>query len=199
MQSIIAGMALSGVAMIAAAFGYLSPVAGALVQEGIDVAVILNALRALKPGRQFGHAAMPAAKARALRHDHEQLDAELDELRNIADALDDATPEAAVKLITEAAGIVDQHIVEHERNDELNVYPRLSQYLADKHGLGAMSRAHREIMHQARLLGRIADGIVVEDADRYLIRDAQRVIEAIEALVRIHNAQEEDIYEHATA
>jgi hypothetical protein len=37
------------------------------------------------------------------------------------------------------------------------------------------------------------------DIDRYLVRDAQRVIEAIEALVRIHNAQEEDIYEHATA
>jgi len=29
-----------------AAAGYLSPVAGALVQEAIDVAVILNALRA---------------------------------------------------------------------------------------------------------------------------------------------------------
>jgi len=35
------------------------------------------------------------------------------------------------------------------------------------------------------------------DADRYLVRDAQRVTEAIESLVRIHNAQEEDIYEHA--
>ena len=32
-----------------------------------------------------------------------------------------------------------------------------------------------------------------------LVRDAQRVIESIEALVRIHNAQEEDIYEYATA
>ena len=30
-----------------------------------------------------------------------------------------------------------------------------------------------------------------------MIRDAQRVIEAIEALVRLHNVQEEDIYEHA--
>jgi hypothetical protein len=38
-----------------------------------------------------------------------------------------------------------------------------------------------------------------EDVDKYLIRDAQRVIESIEALVRIHNAQEEDIYENATA
>jgi hypothetical protein len=36
-----------------------------------------------------------------------------------------------------------------------------------------------------------------EDVDKYLVRDAQRVIESIEALVRIHNAQEEDIFEHA--
>ena len=33
--------------MIAAAFGYITPVQGALLQEAIDVAVILNALRAL--------------------------------------------------------------------------------------------------------------------------------------------------------
>ena len=64
--------------------------------------------------------------------------------------------------------------------------------------LAAMSRAHREILHLARLLQRLSDGLKVEDADRYLIRDAQRVIESIESLVRMHNAQEEDIYEHAT-
>ena len=34
--------------MIAAALGYLTPVQGALIQEAIDVAVILNALRALR-------------------------------------------------------------------------------------------------------------------------------------------------------
>jgi cation transport ATPase len=46
-QSVVAGMALSLVAMGAAAAGLLPPVAGALLQEGIDVAVIANALRAL--------------------------------------------------------------------------------------------------------------------------------------------------------
>ncbi|MFL5818334.1 MAG: heavy metal translocating P-type ATPase [Conexibacter sp.] len=48
-QSVIAGMAMSLIAMGFAAAGYLPPVAGALLQEGIDVAVILNALRALRP------------------------------------------------------------------------------------------------------------------------------------------------------
>ncbi len=46
-QSVVFGIGLSGVAMFFAAFGYIPPLAGALLQEGIDVAVILNALRAL--------------------------------------------------------------------------------------------------------------------------------------------------------
>ena len=52
LQSIAAGMALSLVGMAAAAAGLLPPIAGALLQEAIDVAVILNALRALGGGRR---------------------------------------------------------------------------------------------------------------------------------------------------
>ena len=48
MESAIVGLGLSVSAMIAAAFGYLSPVEGAVIQEGIDLVVILNALRALR-------------------------------------------------------------------------------------------------------------------------------------------------------
>lgn len=44
-QSILVGLALSGVAMGFAAFGLIAPVLGALIQEAIDVAVIVNALR----------------------------------------------------------------------------------------------------------------------------------------------------------
>lgn len=199
LQSITVGMVLSGFAMLAAAFGWLSPVAGALTQEAIDIAVILNALRALTPAWRFGKQSMQAAAARALHQEHEALEGALDRLREIADALDDASPETATALIGEAATLVTRQIVEHERDDETVVYPRLTRFLHDRHGLAAMSRAHREILHLARLLNRLSDGLKPEDADRYLIRDAQRAIESIEALVRIHNAQEEDIYEHAVA
>ncbi|WP_262027862.1 heavy metal translocating P-type ATPase [Microvirga sp. Mcv34] len=47
LQSVYAGIGLSVVGMIAAGLGYITPVQGALIQEAIDVAVILNALRAL--------------------------------------------------------------------------------------------------------------------------------------------------------
>ncbi|WP_310570228.1 heavy metal translocating P-type ATPase [Gemmatimonas sp.] len=50
-QSIFVGLGLSLVGMGFAAAGMLTPIAGALIQEAIDVAVILNALRAAGAGR----------------------------------------------------------------------------------------------------------------------------------------------------
>ena len=48
LESVYVGIGLSTLGMIAAAFGYLTPIQGALLQEVIDVAVILNALRVLR-------------------------------------------------------------------------------------------------------------------------------------------------------
>jgi heavy metal translocating P-type ATPase len=51
LQSAVGGIALSLVGMVLAALGYLPPVAGAVAQEIIDVAAVLNALRAALPPR----------------------------------------------------------------------------------------------------------------------------------------------------
>jgi heavy metal translocating P-type ATPase len=51
-QSIWAGLGLSGIAMVIAGLGHIPPIAGAILQEVIDVAVILNALRAAFPPRR---------------------------------------------------------------------------------------------------------------------------------------------------
>ncbi|MGE3830011.1 MAG: heavy metal translocating P-type ATPase [Parvibaculaceae bacterium] len=50
LQSIFIGIGASALAMIAAGFGLISPVQGAVIQECIDVGVVLNALRALSAG-----------------------------------------------------------------------------------------------------------------------------------------------------
>ena len=49
LQSAVGGMALSVIGMIAASLGYLAPVAGAIAQEAIDLAAVLNALRVAIP------------------------------------------------------------------------------------------------------------------------------------------------------
>jgi P-type E1-E2 ATPase len=62
-QSVVVGIGLSTLGMIAAAFGGLSPVEGALLQEAIDVAVILNALRALGDQHFLGRPLRPQTDA----------------------------------------------------------------------------------------------------------------------------------------
>jgi len=198
-ESIVAGMGLSLLAMGAATLGWLAPVPAAIVQEVIDVAVILDALRALTPGYARAGRHITAEAGRELHRDHLTLISNLDRLRSIVDALDDASPAHGATLIAKANRLVQEQVVVHERDDEGSIYPRLANLLRENHSLSAMSRAHREILHLARLLGRIAQDLPTEKVDRYLIRDAQRVIEAIETLVRMHTAQEDDIYETVAA
>lgn len=67
MESVIAGIGMSVAGMIAAALGYLSPVQGAVLQEIIDVAVILNALRALRIDPRIGEPMRTAVPADVVR------------------------------------------------------------------------------------------------------------------------------------
>jgi cation transport ATPase len=72
-QSVLAGMALSSVGMVLAAFGMLPPVAGAFFQEAIDVAVIVNALRALGGGELREPGAGEVEMEEHLPREHEEL------------------------------------------------------------------------------------------------------------------------------
>jgi heavy metal translocating P-type ATPase len=53
LQSSVGGMAVSMIGMLVAAAGYLPPVAGAMAQEAIDIAAVLNALRVMWPSRDL--------------------------------------------------------------------------------------------------------------------------------------------------
>ena len=67
-QSVRAGLTLSGAAMIAAAFGHIPPTVGARLQEAIDIAAILNAVRASSAprARVTRHIAGPRAEVNVL-------------------------------------------------------------------------------------------------------------------------------------
>ena len=71
LQSAVGGMALSVVGMLFAAVGALPPVAGAIAQEVIDLAAILNALRMAVPPRRLsdfaGARASDSGRAPAVR------------------------------------------------------------------------------------------------------------------------------------
>ena len=53
LQSAVGGMALSMIGMLLAATGYLPPITGAVAQEIIDIAAVMNALRVALPGKDL--------------------------------------------------------------------------------------------------------------------------------------------------
>ena len=98
LQSVIFGMGLSLIAMVVAAFGYLPVIIGALLQEAIDVAVILNALRALRGGvpAPVSVAGWTATNAE-LTAAHHELASGMAHLRTTADRLDVLAPADALR------------------------------------------------------------------------------------------------------
>ena len=109
-QSAVAGMSLSLLAMAIAALGWLPPAAGALLQEGIDVAVILNALRALR-GNPTTEVVLRADTAQMLRRfatEHDELRDTLGLLRSSADRLVSGPDAAALGVAGRRARLADR-------------------------------------------------------------------------------------------
>ena len=191
LQSIAAGMGLSLAAMVAAAFGYLPPVAGALLQEAIDVAVILNALRALGGGAL--PAALPdAAGVPRVMQDHAQLRALLDRMHLLADASD--VPASELHAVAEALRTL---LLPHQRAEERDTFPELARRLGGHDPLGAMARMHDEIDHLAARFTALTDLLGPEGASVAEMRELRRLLHVLEAVIGLHLAAEEELLAQA--
>jgi heavy metal translocating P-type ATPase len=195
LQSVLVGMGLSVAAMLVAALGLLAPVAGALVQEGIDVAVILNALRALGPGRvRSTGKALPHATVQRLTVEHRELYPVLDRIRAMADRLDGLTPQTARTELETVDRLLREHLLPHEVRDDAELYPLLAELLGGEDPMGTMSRTHREIAHLLRLYTRLVGDLPLEGPEPEDRRDLQRVLYSLSAILRLHFAQEEELF-----
>lgn len=156
LQSVWIGMGLSIVAMVAAALGFLPPIAGALLQEAIDVAAILNALRVLRV-RVPGHprVSLPVAEVARLREEHERLTGPLARVRAVADQLSTLAPAEAIAALGEVENLVREQLLRHEQEDDAQLYPRIEQALGGDDPIGAMHRTHREVQELGILLSRM--------------------------------------------
>ncbi|MDH3731025.1 MAG: heavy metal translocating P-type ATPase, partial [Acidimicrobiia bacterium] len=193
-QSVLLGMGLSFIGMGFAAAGLLAPVGGAVVQEVIDVLAIANALRALRPPRSQRHARdVPASWSLQLAEGHGPLRLVLEDVRSVALSLDTADDATALRALQGVTARIVEEIVPHERHDESQIYPRVAEHIGGDDPLAAMSRTHQEIFHLASLLDRLVDGASADgfaEADR---SDARRILYALDAILRLHFAQEEEL------
>ncbi len=195
LQSVVVGMAMSLAAMAAAAAGLLPAVWGALLQEGIDVAVILNALRALRPGTTGTRlAAEDAALTRRFRGEHETIRAAIEQLRVVADSLGLSTPGEAMTRVRDAHRLLVEQIEPHEQAEEAELYPALDRLLGGTEPTATMSRAHAEITHQIRRLGQLIEDIGDDPPDDADLADLRSLLYGLHAVLRLHTAQEDESY-----
>lgn len=194
-ESVVIGMGLSLAAMSVAAFGLLVPIVGALVQEGIDVIAILNALRALggKSPTQAGPR-LPSELSEELGTEHERLIPQLDRLRQVADALDNQSPADGLRSLHDVEEFLVEAILPHEANDETVIYPRMSEILPGDDPMATMSRAHREIFHLVELFQRQVADLPPSGPEPADIRDLRRTLDGLHAILRLHFDQEEELY-----
>jgi heavy metal translocating P-type ATPase len=190
LQSIAIGMGLSALAMLAAAAGYLPPVAGAVLQEAIDVAVILNALRVLTGDRP--PAALPAtAEVPAILRDHAELRALLDRMRRTADHLHAEAPVPADDL-RHIAETLRTLLLPHQHEEERRTYPELARRLGGRDPLGPLTRMHEEIAHHTARFAALTDRLD-GDAGASEAREARRLLYVLDAVIALHLAAEEEL------
>ena len=194
-ESVVAGMGLSFAAMAGAALGYLPPLAGAVLQEVIDVAVILNALRALRvQGPREGREVLAQAQFDALKKEHDDLGPILERVRSTADRLAIVRGEEVAAELSDLNELLRQHLLPHERQDDTQIYPAVARLIGGDDPLAAMSRMHREIHHLVRLLSRMAKDLPPAGPDPGTLAEIQRILYGLDAILRLHFAQEDEIY-----
>ena len=194
-ESVIAGMGLSAAAMVAAALGALPPVAGAVLQEVIDVAVILNALRALSPGRRHTIPETDGPEvARRFRLEHRRIAPQLDHLRRVADALETLPPAEALQELREVRAFLTDTLAPHEAEDDRVLYPVVAAVLGGDDPTGAMSRGHQEIRRLIRRYAAAVDDLSAEGPDAEDVRILHSLLYGLHAVLQLHFAQEEDAY-----
>jgi soluble P-type ATPase/iron-sulfur cluster repair protein YtfE (RIC family) len=195
LQSVIVGIGLSLVAMVVAAAGYLPPAWGALLQEAIDVAVILNALRALRDTTSR-HRLTPAETtiARRFTAEHSALRPELARIRAVADSLDASRPSESLALAHEIHRFLVEDLEPHEAAEDSMLYPALTRVLGGGDPTATMSRAHVEIAHLIRRLGSVLDDIDPSGPDDEDIKELRRLLYGLHAVLQLHFAQEDEGY-----
>jgi heavy metal translocating P-type ATPase len=194
-QSVIAGMGLSLAAMVVAALGYLPPAWGALLQELIDVAVILNALRALRDTAAANRLqGADAALTRRFRAEHTKLRPDVDRIRAVADALDPNRPAESIAQVHDIHRFLVDELDPHEQDEDANLYPVLARFLGGSDPTGTMSRAHVEISHQIRRLGRMLDDVDPTRPSAEDVIEIRRLLYGLHAILQLHFAQEDEGY-----
>jgi hypothetical protein len=192
---VVVGIGLSLGAMGIAAVGWLPATWGAITQEVIDLAVIVNALRALRPSGSYQRLeAADATLARRFAGEHLVLRPDIEQLRAAADAVGTVPDAHAIAMARVAHRRLVEDVWPHEQAEDAQLYPMLARVLGGADRTATMSRGHVEIAHLIRRLGLLLDGVDEDVPDPDDLIELRRLLYALHAVLHLHFAQEDEGY-----
>jgi iron-sulfur cluster repair protein YtfE (RIC family) len=136
---------------------------------------------------------MPAADiaiAHGLKVEHDAVLAVVEQIRAVADTL--STRDCDLAPAHTLLDRLQRELLPHERDDEARLLPLVGRALGSSDTTAAMSRTHAEIEHQVSRLHRLLSDLDNDNVQPEDVVELRRLLYGLYAILRLHNAQEEE-------
>lgn len=133
------------------------------------------------------------ALTQPLRDEHAEILPRIDEVREVADAIGQRSPEVLAKDVARVHEFLAGHLVAHAEAEEAALYPAVGEVCGAIEVTATMSREHEMIGELIAELGELREQLDTRGAGDDLERELRRLLYAIHAIVGAHFVKEEEV------
>lgn len=129
-----------------------------------------------------------------LRAEHRELLPHVDALKDAADAVGRAPTGELGVLLHQSLAFLTGHLIPHARAEDAALYPVVEQVLGAPRATATMTREHEEVALLTGQLQQLLDRLLEGQPVDVLATELRRVLYGLHTLVRVHFAEEEEVY-----
>lgn len=129
-----------------------------------------------------------------LHEEHQQLLPQLEELRTVADSIDELSLDMLGARLDDALHFLRYHLIPHAHAEDQALYPAVAKAMGAPEATATMSRDHLEVMRLTDELAAFRATLTGPALDPMQANALRRVLYGLYAVVRLHFAKEEEIY-----
>ena len=118
----------------------------------------------------------------------------LDEIRHTTERIQYLSELEVRAELAALEDLLRQRLLPHERQDDEELYPKLRKHGSAPDALAGMSRTHMEIRRQVHNLASLRRALGQHGPSPQQRYEIQRLLHGLEAITRLHFAQEQEIY-----
>lgn len=129
-----------------------------------------------------------------LRDEHKELFPHVDQIRQVADLIDEAPLAELRSGVEEVYDFLAHHLKPHAEAEEAALYPVVQKVLGSPDTTRTMSRDHIEVGCYIQDLDALREKLSTDALTPTHVKSLRRVLYGVYALVKLHFAKEEEVY-----